>query len=97
MSAQATAVFECDGDLFISCPYCDGIHKCKAAETPRLIDVPAACDETRKYVITTTMKPRNFTAAMRLYQYEAKRKQGQYRRRKERTASPTGADETAEA
>lgn len=94
---NATAVFETDGDLFVSCPFCDAIHKCKSAETPRLIEIPAVCDETRKYVITATMKPRNFTAAIRLYQYEAKRKQEQYRRRKERTASPSADEGTAEA
>lgn len=94
---NATAVFESDGDLFVSCPFCDTIHKCKASETPRLIEVPAVCDETRKYIITATMKPRNFTAAIRLYNYEAKRKQEQYRRRKERTASPATEGATAVA
>jgi hypothetical protein len=90
-TATATAVFECDGELFVSCPHCSNIHKYKTADTPRLIEIPAMCDDTLKYVVTATMKPRNFTACLHLYKYESKRKSEQYRKRKERKAPPSSA------
>lgn len=80
--ATATALHETNGKVFILCPHCEAIHEHEAATTPRLIEVDAACDTHKKYTIGPTMKPRNFKAAIHLYEYELERKRSQYRRKK---------------
>lgn len=86
--AQATALHETNGKVFVLCPHCEAIHEHEAATTPRLIEIDAACDTHKRYTIGATMKPRNFKAAIHLYEYELARKRTQYQRRKATTGSP---------
>lgn len=93
MSAKATALHETNGRVFIVCPHCEAIHEHDATTTPRLIEVEAACNPAAKYVIGVTMKPKNFVAAIHLYEYELERKRAQYRRKKAATASVSSESE----
>lgn len=90
---HATALHETNGKVFVLCPHCTGIHEYDAAVTPRLIEIPALCDETKRYIISATMKPKNFVAAIHLYEYELERKRVQYRRKKATTASASSESE----
>jgi hypothetical protein len=89
---NATALHETNGKIFVVCPYCTSIHEHDGSTTPRLIEIPAPCDETKRYTIGITMKPKNFIAAIHLYEYELERKRSQYRRKKATTASQSESD-----
>lgn len=91
---ETTALFENDGTLFVLCPHCASIHTHDSATTARLIAVPAACstgDDGRMCIIGATVKPKSLLAAIHLHQYESRRKQDQYRRRKDKTAIEGGS------
>ncbi len=88
---EATALFEHNGVLFVLCPHCSEIHSCESDKTPRLISISAPCstgDDDRFVKIGLTMKPKRIVSAMKLYDYEARRKQDQYRRRVGKTNPP---------
>ena len=86
-SPNATALHETNGRVFVICPHCETIHEHEAATTPRLIEISAPCHDEKRYTIGVTMKPKNFVAAIHLYEYELQRKRAQYRRKKAATAS----------
>jgi len=83
---NAIALHETNGRIFVICPHCEAIHEHEAAITPRLIEIDAQCDESKHYIVTPTMKPKNFVSAIHLYEYELQRKRAQYRRKKTATA-----------
>jgi hypothetical protein len=83
---NAIAIAEVDNNLLVVCPYCSGIHALDKATTGRLIELPAVCDDTKKYIIGETLKPKSLISAMNLYNYETERKRKQYQKRKATTA-----------
>jgi hypothetical protein len=84
---NATALHETNGKVFVVCPHCTSIHGHDGSTTPRLIEIPALCDDAKRYTIGITMKPKNFIAAIHLYEYELERKRKQYYRRKKATTA----------
>lgn len=88
--ARATAICEVDDKVVVICPHCTAIHAHDKATTGRLIEIPAACDETLRYVIPETMKVRTLNSALNVYRYEAERKRQQYIRKKSK--QPKEAD-----
>lgn len=89
---NATALHETNGKVFVLCPHCTAIHEHEVASTPRLIEIDAVCDDAKRYIVGVTMKPKNFVAAIHLYEYELERKRTQYYRKKAKTASQTDSD-----
>jgi hypothetical protein len=89
---NATALHETNGKVFVVCPHCTSVHAHDSTTTPRLIEIPALCDDAKKYTIGSTMKPKNFIAAIHLYEYELERKRKQYRRKKSSTTSTSESD-----
>lgn len=89
---HTTALHETNGKVFVVCPHCSSIHEHDGSTTPRLIEIPAQCDDAKRYTIGVTMKPKNFIAAIHLYEYELERKRSQYRRKKATAASASESD-----
>lgn len=89
---EAYAILHSGNDLFICCPHCNEIHKLNAAETPRLIPIPAACDATQNYTISAIVKPKSLIAALHLRDYELARKRKQYARRHHIDTTPPSDD-----
>jgi len=83
---NAVAITEIDAKVLVVCPYCSDIHALDKATTGRLIEIPAVCDPTKKYIISETLKPKTLISAMNLYNYETERKRKQYKKRKATTA-----------
>lgn len=88
----ANALHETNGRVFVLCPHCTAIHEHDAATTPRLIEIDAVCDDEKRYVVGVTMKPKNFVAAIHLYEYELERKRMQYHRRKAKTVQSSESE-----
>lgn len=95
---DAHAVFEYtapDAKKYIAvfCPYCLNLHFCDSETTPRLIEIPAQCNEHQTYIIGAVVKPKTLHSALNLHKYETERKREQYYKRKERKEKESSGSE----
>jgi hypothetical protein len=86
---EAFAIADVADKLVVLCPYCHNYHTYETKSTPRLIEIDAMCDGTKKYKITDFLKTDKLFYAITLYKYEKERRRKNYHTKKTKKEEKT--------
>lgn len=79
---EAFAVAEVGDNVLVLCPHCHEYHSYESKTTPRLIEIEAKCDSSKKYKITDFLKTDKLYYAITQYRYEKERRRKKYHTKK---------------